>query len=1528
MIYRTRNKEFQYLILLCFAFLCLQVSTAYAQCDFTPKTNCAGDACSTNPTQFTYTGPTNPGDVFAWDFGDQQVQTDTSSQQNPQYLYTRPGTYTVTLSINGTANCTQTVTIGGFNEFTLDPDINKGPQEEEICKEELEAGVTLTTKFATGGAPPNATYLWSTGATTPTIQIDTAGCYSVQITDPATGCSRTNKVTVTSYKPDPNAPQEPQERGRWYFGNGAGIKFVGGQPEAVTGGQVNVPEGSSTVSNAGGQLLFYTDGKNIYRPDGTVMPGGDNLNGGTNITQGVLIVSQPGCASCNSVYYVFTISDTGELQYSIVDMRGDAGKGTVTPGQKNLPLFPTSTERVTAVAAEPDSVTGAQKTWIITHDANANTFRVYPLDAKGIGSPVTSDSGAVHGPEPIKGEGYMKVSPDGSKVAVIIPGVAPDTTNRLQIFDFDTKTGKLSNPKNIDLGPTPPSAYGLEFASDTTLYVSLTGDGTTQSQLLQFSVRSDDTISISNSRKVIATSPQKYGALQIDPDKQKIYLAIEGSGSVGVINQPNDTLNVDFQENGFNLGGPTSQLGLPNISPTETPPGFGQGFNFDGPECAALGEQVTYEFQASPDRAPRNDGQPNSFFEWRFPDGSTSNAQNPSHTFPGPGTYRVTLNIWNDCIPQPGEFFEKTITIRRAPDPFRIAPNAPNQRQGNNISTCQPNVVLDAQANVPGSTYQWSLNGAPIAGATNRTLTVTQSGLYTVLLANGSCGRADQVNVTFTRPQVDLGPDTTLCGGGDQIVLNAGNPGSTYLWSTGATTQTITVTAAPGSSTTYSVTVTQPGPAGCSDTDEIVVRGGAPSIITATSTPTAADCSGAGVNTGTVTLTLPGTGGPFTYAWTGPGGFTATTQNLTGLAAGTYQATIVNAAGCQTIVQASVNSAVTTLAYTSNAPVTAACATTPTGTISLTPGAAPSTVASSFVWRNSNGQVIPGQTGPTLTAAPGTYSVELTDAASCKQFLSNLVILPDNSQPIVTASAPVITGCTTAELYASATGGNYYVWRKITNNNVIAPATIIAQGNNASSVTNPPVTQNTAVERYTVSVYVDQTAFTTGSPCFGVDTVTVTFPPAPTATIAAGPNVACEGQTITLTANQPPAGVTYRYQWQRVEFNVATDIPGEQGRTLTVTTSGNYRVSITVPQSNCPPAIDTRTVTFNAVPVADFETPGPISVCRGDATVLRAVVPAGTSYTYRWAIKGSNTSLPAGAIISVTPLSTTIYVLTVTNGNCVSASKEITVTVTPQPFVDFTNTPNVFCEGGSVVLNAINPGAATYVWSRNGQVIPGQSGATYTATQSGEYSVTVTIGQCSTTATHNINPPLQLPTPSVPRKLVEFCFKEDPGILADVVVITDNSTAEWYNLDNPTVKIWEGDTLPAGPGSYVVKFINNEGCSAFDTINVVDKCEPRLFIPDAFTPNGDGNNDEFVVRHPGYIKNLEVRIYNRWGEVVTVSRIENPNADNDGSLLIWDGTFKGQPSPVGSYVWTVSYESTDYPERAPVKLRGGVALIR
>lgn len=161
------------------------------------------------------------------------------------------------------------------------------------------------------------------------------------------------------------------------------------------------------------------------------------------------------------------------------------------------------------------------------------------------------------------------------------------------------------------------------------------------------------------------------------------------------------------------------------------------------------------------------------------------------------GTYSVMVTNTSGCSSY------DTIVVNTNPSPV--------QALGADIQACVgQNVVLDAGN--PNATYSWN------TGATTRTINPVVGGTYIVTVTGtGGCSTSDTIEVVFNSlPVVDIGADINICIE-DTTVLDAGNPGSTYLWSTGDTTQTIKVNAAG----TYSVTVTNAN--GCSNTDQMVV---------------------------------------------------------------------------------------------------------------------------------------------------------------------------------------------------------------------------------------------------------------------------------------------------------------------------------------------------------------------------------------------------------------------------------------------------------------------------------------------------------------------------------------------------------------------------------------------------------------------------------------------------------------------------------------------------------------------------------
>jgi hypothetical protein len=152
----------------------------------------------------------------------------------------------------------------------------------------------------------------------------------------------------------------------WYFGQLAGLDFNSGNPVALTDGQMQTNEGCATISNSGGQLLFYTDGKTIWDKNHNIMPNGTGLLGHSSSTQSAIIIPKPGSST---IYYVFTVIDLGNpagVCYSEVDISLNGGFGMVTT--KNVQLLTPACEKLTAIKksnspARTSGVTHISPSW-------------------------------------------------------------------------------------------------------------------------------------------------------------------------------------------------------------------------------------------------------------------------------------------------------------------------------------------------------------------------------------------------------------------------------------------------------------------------------------------------------------------------------------------------------------------------------------------------------------------------------------------------------------------------------------------------------------------------------------------------------------------------------------------------------------------------------------------------------------------------------------------------------------------------------------------------------------------------------------------------------------------------------------------------------------------------------------------------------------------------------------------------------------------------------------------------------------
>ena len=218
-------------------------------------------------------------------------------------------------------------------------------------------------------------------------------------------------------------------------------------PAPLQNGAMISDEGCSAISDASGNLLFYSNGITAYNKFHQIMPNGNNLAGDISACQSTIIVPQPGSTN---IFYIFT-TDAIEnafskgYNYSIVDMNDDNGNGDIIV--KDQLLWLSCTERMTAARHA-----NGTDVWLITNDNNSNTFRSWLITCNGLqATPVVSTVGVILDFSILSNTGYMKVSPDGKQLCQThfpLNNQTGNVPNFIQLFDFDNTTGQLTNPKS------------------------------------------------------------------------------------------------------------------------------------------------------------------------------------------------------------------------------------------------------------------------------------------------------------------------------------------------------------------------------------------------------------------------------------------------------------------------------------------------------------------------------------------------------------------------------------------------------------------------------------------------------------------------------------------------------------------------------------------------------------------------------------------------------------------------------------------------------------------------------------------------------------------------------------------------------------------------------------------------------------------------------------------------------------------------------------------------------------------------
>lgn len=658
-----------------------------------------------------------------------------------------------------------------------------------------------------------------------------------------------------------------------------------------------------------------------------------------------------------------------------------------------------------------------------------------------------------------------------------------------------------------------------------------------------------------------------------------------------------------------------------------------------------------------------------------------------------------------------------------------------------------------------------------------------------------------------------------------------------------------------------------------------------PSMLTATASVNSPICS---EKTASLSVAYSGTTVP-TFTWSGPGGFTSNLQNptltnATAAMSGVYNVTVSTGA-CPSIKQVTltVNPTPTITSITNNAPVCQGS----TFNLNVTANTAGTP---SYSWTGPSFYSSTLQNPSVTNAMPfatGNYSVLVTNTfanGTCTRVASTpvqvLATAPLNVNAVSVCQPDKVT------LYASALGATSYSW----------------SGPNSftSNVQGPQIFSTTPTMSGTYSVTATYAYSTSTLTCKMTNTTTVLVKPKLFFNLNPSQSF-CHNQTINIPG---PGGAT-SYTWNGPS-GVVSNLQNLVILNPVAAQSGVYQLQVDL--NGC--------LTKDSMFVNVFEPmkftiiPRDTAICKGASVPVLTEVKGGSGViSYSWT-PAFGLSVPVGSVNVLTPQTNVTYYIVVSDATCptLTIQTPVNITVNPLPVPTITTDKIEGCIPVSINFNSSSQPASTGTsWNFGANLNSFGDNVAYTFDKAGTYPIYVSIidinGCKSTTrASFDVN---AYPHP-------EPDFSWDPAEPNS----NDNNVTFYPTFQNGPISVYRwffGDPLVTqdsshlknpryqyeNVGVYPVTLIekNVYGCTDTITKAVAVNEDFTLFVPNAFTPNGDGVNDVFLPKGLGFkAESFEMYVYDRWGTLIFKS-----NDANKG----WDGTVKGQMVQSDVYVYKI-----------------------
>ncbi|HVB03135.1 MAG TPA: PKD domain-containing protein [Chitinophagaceae bacterium] len=1484
--------------------------------------------CFPLPVSFTDQSTAGSGSIssWIWDFGN----GDTSGVQNPSYQYHTAGSFNVTLVVTNSFGCVSAKTKTGLINVTGGVTAAFTNTDSTACNAPLAVDFTNQT---TG--PPTLSYLWNFGdgqtstAPSPSHTYSATGNYSISLISTSSGgCADTllkkGLVSIASFNSDFNIPPGCQNTpatflnttspvptsATWYFSDGV----------VITG--INA---TRTITVAGNYSVKLVN----------TFPGGCM----DSITKNFSIAASPVAA--------FTASDSiscrSPFAVNFTDQSSNATSWNWNFG-----------DGLNATSQNPSHTY-----------STLGTFDVKLL--------VSNASGCL---DSVTKSGFIKISqPVVSFTPLTFKGCIPlivpftstsSSTDSITGYFWDFGDGSTSILKN------PTHTYTTQGTYDVKLVITTAG-GCKDSLISKAAVSAGSPPTVSFTAVPTTICPSTPVQFTNTSNKGNQWFWIFGDSSESSVENP---LHAYSSDTGFfNVTLIVTNLGCSD-SLKKT------GFIHVLPPIASysvLRDCSTPFLISFQDHSVSASG-----WTWSFGDGQTSTVQNPSHTYAAAGTYTVTETVSNGtCTSTDSQEYS---IIHETPD------FSASQTTVCHGSTFSFNATGINAANI--SNFYWNFGDGTVANEPVPTVTKSYSdtGTYNVtLITTDKNGCTDSVNhnsyVKITGPKAAFTTTGSLCENQTVNFLDQSTSSGaaiiTWNWSYGDG-QTQTLSGPPFSHTyplpnTYTVSLKVIDQSGCADSVAVPVNVAATKA--AFTIPDSLYCTGKAI-----TFSNQSAGIGLNYQWSFGDGSSSIAQNPSH----TYtldsnflvKLIISNGLGCFDSTTGHISVGTPLAAFNFPASYTTTC---PPLIATLDNSSSYYTQA---FWNFGDGSSSVLDTPTHVYNLPGTYNIKLviTSPGGCQDSAVKILTVKGPSGSFMATEPQSACGSLNVGFSAAAINTIEYSW------------------DFGDGVVTPLSTSDSATHNYSSTgsyfpklILEDSTGCKISYPGnvhIVIDQLAANF--------GLTPSVICDSGTVFFSDSSHSFSADALGQQSTYHWDFGTGNPADTANTpnpnFYYSNSGNYLPTLTVTT----PYGCTQIVQKNVL-VAPSSYPlinGPDSGCAGGSYVFTGGIASGTTSIQSWSWNfgnGDTSALQNPPIQRYAQSGTYSISLTVTNINGCSESSVKSFTVNADPVVNATPKPADICLGGNITLQA-NDGIS-YQWSPsislNNPAIANPIASPVTSilyhvqvtnaagcisNDSVQVNVTqpfsMTAGPDTTVcATHPIplfaiggaynyiwSPANGLSNPDIPDPLSildstvtymvigsdsNHCFSDTAEVTVQVnplpqvnagpnQTVTVGSVVQLNAYASGIITAWQWNptdylsctncanpiSVPKNSVTYEVTATNNFGCqdSASVTIHLI--CSHGVvYIPNTFTPNGDGMNDVFYPRGKGVKIVNYFRVFNRWGQLVFERDNFNINDINSG----WDGTYKGQPltPDVFTYVTEMVCDNNEV-----FMLKGNVTLLR